>query len=68
MEFYIIGEMTLLEREEAEEYCFDFEQMFPESNPDIVKVYVDGFSVAETLKILSDICDEESEEPEVEGQ
>jgi len=68
---YIEGVMTLEEQDEFAELGWELGQTYPITNPEIVRVYVETFSMAEVLNLLTQIEDEEmaeEDDPEVEGQ
>jgi hypothetical protein len=64
---YIEGIMTLEDQEEFCELGWEIERIYPETNPEVVSVCVENFSLAEVLSLFTQIEDEEMDDESESG-
>ena len=67
MAYCILGELSLEEQEDAREMGWHLDQLFPESNPEIVRITITEFDLGETLNILDAVLETEFEDESPES-
>jgi hypothetical protein len=61
---YLQTTMTEEEIAKAEDMYWPVERLYPQTNPSVVQVAIQGFSVLEVLDVLDDLDDRNNPEPE----